>query len=137
MDFVTQHAETLLAWVAGISLLMLIGTVVVMPLALSRLPVDYFNAESRRSWRDMTPYPPLSLLLVILKNVVGLMLLALGILLLFTPGQGVVTILVGLMLMNFPGKYRLERKLALTPGILRAINWLRQRAGSAPMEAPR
>ena len=55
---------------------------------------------------------------------------------LVTPGQGVLTILAGLLLMNFPGKYRLERWLVMRPGVMRALNWLRARRGQTPFEIP-
>ncbi|HRD19060.1 MAG TPA: hypothetical protein PLB60_08410, partial [Candidatus Marinimicrobia bacterium] len=50
-----------------------------------------------------------------------------GFLLLFIPGQGILTILVGIILMNFPGKYRLERKLVQRPGVLQGINKIRKK----------
>jgi len=59
-----------------------------------------------------------------------------GLLMLVTPGQGVMTLLVGLLLMNFPGKYRMERWLVMRPGVLRALNWLRRRRGQRPFAAP-
>ena len=77
-----------------------------------------------------------NLLLVILKNSLGLVLALLGVVMLFTPGQGLLTLLAGLALMNFPGKYRLERRLALSPGVLKGINWMRERRNYPPMEAP-
>ena len=51
---------------------------------------------------------------------------------LFTPGQGILSILAGLLLMNFPGKFRLERWLVQRPGVLKSLNWLRARRGKAP-----
>ena len=44
--------------------------------------------------------------------------------------------LVGLLLMNFPGKYRLERWLLRRPGVLGALNWLRGRRGLPPFDPP-
>jgi len=76
------------------------------------------------------------LVLVVLKNALGVVLVVLGFIMLFTPGQGLLTLLAGLLLMNFPGKYRLERWLVLRPGVLRGLNWLRQRGGHPPFEAP-
>jgi hypothetical protein len=46
------------------------------------------------------------------------------------------TLLAGLLLMNFPGKYQLERWLVTRPGVLRALNWLRGRQGHAPFDHP-
>jgi hypothetical protein len=46
------------------------------------------------------------------------------------------TLLVGLLVMNFPGKYQLERWLVLRPGVLRGLNWLRRRRDHAPFDTP-
>jgi hypothetical protein len=51
-----------------------------------------------------------------------------GIAMLVLPGQGVLTMLLGVMLMNFPGKYELERQIIQQPTILKALNWMRRRA---------
>jgi len=56
-----------------------------------------------------------------------------GIIMLVLPGQGIFTILIGIMLLNFPGKYRLERWIVARRPVLRSINWLRRRAGRAPL----
>jgi hypothetical protein len=69
-----------------------------------------------------------------LKNLLGLLLVVLGLIMLVTPGQGIVTLLIGLLLMNFPGKYHLERWLVLRPGVLKGLNWLRRRQGQLPFD---
>jgi len=69
-------------------------------------------------------------------GLVGALLVLLGMVMLVTPGQGLLTLLVGLLLMNFPGKYRLERWLVGRRGVLTALNWLRRRGGHAPFEPP-
>ena len=80
--------------------------------------------------------PLIALLLGALKNLIGALLLVLGVIMLFVPGQGLLTMLIGLMLMNFPGKYRLERWLVRRSGVLNSLNWLRRRRGRAPFKAP-
>ena len=55
----------------------------------------------------------------------------------FKKTEVIQTALVGLMLMNFPGKYRLERWLVTRPGAMPALNWLRERRGQPPFELPR
>jgi hypothetical protein len=55
---------------------------------------------------------------------------------LVTPGQGILTLLIGLMLMNFPGKYHVERWLVMRPGVMRGMNWLRARRGQALFDVP-
>jgi hypothetical protein len=63
------------------------------------------------------------------KNLAGVVLVALGIVLALpgVPGQGLLTILIGLTLIDFPGKRGLERRLIGRPHILRAINRVRAR----------
>jgi hypothetical protein len=52
-----------------------------------------------------------------------------GVAMLVLPGQGVLTIITGLLLLDFPGKYRFERWLVRRGPVLRGVNWLRDRAG--------
>ena len=49
------------------------------------------------------------------------------------PGQGLLTLLVGFLLVDAPGKYRLERWLVSRKAVLRPINWLRRRKGRQPL----
>ena len=55
---------------------------------------------------------------------------------LVVPGQGLLTILIGVMLTDFPGKYALERRLISQPSIFNAINWIRDKAGKEPLKRP-
>lgn len=123
-------------WASGLSLLALVATAVGVPWVVSRLPYDYFSREQRRAWRGRPSAPMTALLLGIAKNILGGLLVVLGVIMLFTPGQGLLTILIGMLLLNFPGKYRLERWLVLRPGVLRGLNWLRHRHGRRPFDAP-
>ena len=52
---------------------------------------------------------------------------------LFLPGQGLLTILIGVSLMDFPGKRTIERKLISRPVVLQAINRIRQRFDRPPL----
>jgi len=47
---------------------------------------------------------------------------------LLLPGQGLITILIGIMMLNFPGKLAMERRIVQQPTVLRAINWIRAKA---------
>jgi hypothetical protein len=123
-----------LGWLAAISTLTFAGSLVVIPLVAARIPADYFCADRRGQtpWRRRRPV--LRLCVLILKNLLGLVLFLAGVLMLFLPGQGLLTIFLGIMLMDFPGKYRLERYIISRGPVLRGINWLRQRSGVAPLE---
>lgn len=111
-----------------------IGTLLFIPWAVVRIPPDYFRSRRRRRepWDDQPPL--LRLCLVVLKNLLGVVLLLMGIAMLVLPGQGVMTMLVGLLLVDFPGKFRVERWLVTRGPILRSINWLRRRRGKSPLE---
>jgi hypothetical protein len=70
----------------------------------------------------------------LVKNLLGVVFILLGLAMLVLPGQGLLTLLIGVLLLNFPGKYRFERWLIQRPSIFRAVAWLRQRAGREQLE---
>ena len=63
------------------------------------------------------------------KNVAGVILLLLGVVMALpgVPGQGFLTMIIGLTLVDFPGKLNLERRLVGRPFVLRKLNALRHR----------
>ena len=123
-----------LGLLAVFSVLTFVGSLLVIPLVAARIPADYFCADRRGKtlWRKRRP--GLRMIVLILKNMLGLVLFLAGVLMLFLPGQGLLTIFLGIMLMDFPGKYRLERYIISRGPVLRGINWFRKRSGVAPLE---
>jgi hypothetical protein len=113
---------------------------VLTPLAVAwvivRLPADYFVSERRGKSMLWEKRPVLRAIAVVAKNVAGAVLILAGVSMLVGPGQGLLTIFVGLMLVNFPGKYRLERWLATQPAVWRSITWLRKKARREPLQRP-
>jgi hypothetical protein len=128
--------EQLLLWGTGLSVVAVIATLIGVPWVVTRLPGDYFVRERREAWHESSGEPLFALVLGVLKNLLGFMLVVLGVIMLVTPGQGLLTLLAGLLLMNFPGKYRLERWLVRRPGVMRALNWLRGRRHQQPFDPP-
>jgi hypothetical protein len=121
---------TVIAIVSGVAFLL---GLIVTPLVLIRLPADYFVR------RDSSPPAKLTVgrvLVLIARNVLGAVLVLIGIALLVLPGQGLITLLVGLLVLDFRGKRAWERRLVARPGVLRFINRLRARSGRAPLEMP-
>jgi hypothetical protein len=96
---------------------------------VANIPEDYFLEPKRRptKWREQKPI--LRLAIIFVKNVIGLLLIVGGVL----PGQGLLTMITGLLLINYPGKYRLEQKLVSKPSIFRALNWIRIKANKPPL----
>jgi hypothetical protein len=116
-----------------LSAILFIGTLIAIPIILVRLPVDYFDERRmRHKWLENRP-ALVRIVAYALKNLVGIVFLLAGIAMLFLPGQGVLTILLGISLMDFPGKHRLERKLIGHPTVLSAINKIREKFGRAPL----
>lgn len=97
------------------------------------LPANYFSeSRSRGFWLDA--HPVLRWTGLILKNIIGAAVVVLGILLSMpgVPGPGILIILLGITLMDFPGKRRLEWWLISRPTVLVAVNRLRRRCGKGP-----
>ncbi|MCW5980818.1 MAG: hypothetical protein KIT09_22245 [Bryobacteraceae bacterium] len=109
------------------------GSLALISAVLVRLPATYFTRpEPRGLWIDA--HPVLRWTGLILKNVLGVALVALGVVLSLpgVPGPGLLTILVGLALTDFPGKRRLQQWLLQRPAIRGAVNRLRHRYGKPP-----
>ena len=71
--------------------------------------------------------------MIIGKNLIGYVFVVAGIIMLMLPGQGILTIVIGITLLDFPGKYRLERWVVSRRPVLRSINWVRRRAKRGPL----
>jgi hypothetical protein len=121
---------------SGLSLGTLVLAVLLMPVMVARMPADYFVRKEPPpgSWRDR--HPAIRWSLRIAKSVLGALLVLVGIPLVPLPGQGFVTILAGLALLEFPGKRRLELAAVRVPGVLTAVNWMRSRARKPPLLVP-
>jgi hypothetical protein len=111
----------------ALGLLSLVVTVLLLPTFIVRLPVDYF-ADDRVAAAAPRTLPHLALRA--LKNTVGAVLVVAGLLMLVLPGQGLLTILVGLVLVEFPGKRRLERAVARRSTVRAFLDGVRLRRGA-------
>lgn len=101
-----------------------------------RLPETYFDTRVPRKFLPHTN-PALRSVAVVFKNILGFILLLAGIAMLVLPGQGVLTILIGISLMDFPKKRLLEAKLIGQPLVFSGINRLRARFGKPPLTLDR
>ena len=134
-DWLETNSEIL--WASGItSVVMIFCGVAVVPWIVLRLPQDYFLPPRRHCVIPERLPLSLGLPLLVVKNLVGGVLLVAGLIMLVFPGQGLLTILLGLALMNFPGKFALQRRLMSHPLIHRSLNWLRRRFGRPPFLIP-
>ncbi|MEP6637560.1 MAG: hypothetical protein ABJB97_12610 [Acidobacteriota bacterium] len=119
----------------GIFLVTFAVNLIIVSWILVKIPGDYFKQSNSRVF--MAKSSPLVRILAIGgKNLLGVLLVLLGIVLSIpgVPGQGLLTILLGIMLLDFPGKHRLERSLVSRPTVFNAINRLRHRFSKLPLE---
>ena len=128
LQYVLTH-ENLVFWSVLISAITFVGTLLIVPVLVCRIPVDYFSHTRREPTAWVEHHPVIRMALLLVRNLLGYVVILMGIAMLVLPGQGLLTIILGLMLINFPGKYRLERWLMSRKPILRSANSLRKRAG--------
>ena len=124
-------AEVLVVLTA-LSIVFFLGSLIVMAIILVRMPADFFDARVPRSpMKDR--HPVLRLAGHLLKNILGAIFLFAGFLMLFLPGQGVLTMLIGVSMLDFPGKLKLERKILGQPTVLNSVNGIRRKFGRPPL----
>jgi len=129
-----QTHETVSYWLVGLSLVSFVTTLAVIPWVVVRIPADYFAGRKRPVRRQFVPRSPLIwLVLLVAKNTIGALLVLAGMVMLVMPGQGLLTIIIGVLVMNFPGKFSFERWLVSRGPTLSLINRIRQRYGRPPL----
>lgn len=134
MDWLQLH-PAVAWWTFALSAAMFVGSLLVLPVLLARMPADYFLRPRTLPGRGRR-HPLVHLAWRILKNVTGALLVTAGAVMLIAPGQGVLTLLVGLSLMDLPGKRRLELALIRPSHVQQAINWIRAKANRPPLIVP-
>jgi hypothetical protein len=135
MNWITDNGA-LLALLGGLSILTFFGTIIALPLIIISIPEDYFVDDHKAAAAFAESHPLLRLVFHILKNILGVIFILAGFVMLFIPGQGLLTIFIGLTLLDFPGKRRLELKLIRYPRIHRAIDWIRRKGRKKPLLLP-
>jgi len=116
----------------GLFVVSVVLSILVMGVVMVNIPAHYFSSHYQHD------FLPGSTWIVrwgalILKNLAGLLLVIAGIAMLIGPGQGILTILIGLILMDIPGKRPLEARLIRRPAILSSVNKLRARYNKPPL----
>lgn len=120
---------------AGLFLVSLAISFAALALVMVKIPPRYFAADHQRDFLPDSPWL-VRWGAVIAKNIAGVILIALGIVLSLpgVPGQGILTILLGLIFLDIPGKRPLEARIIKRPTVLAAINRLRAKYDKPPLE---
>ena len=99
--------------------------ILLLPVVVERLPEDAFLEDRPRPVRVgfrgwIAP---------VLRNVLGGLLILAGIPMLIGPGQGLLSIFIGLLLADVPGKRWVLGPVFRRHAFQRAMNWVRKRRG--------
>ena len=113
-------------YVSGLSTIFFLLSLLGLSWLISIIPHNYFVDKKRVSLIKMKN-PLMWLPIIIIKNSIGLVLILCGILMLILPGQGVLTIITGLIFLDYPGKFKFERLLVRNKLILNSMNWIRRK----------
>ncbi|MEM7201955.1 MAG: hypothetical protein AAF628_16935 [Planctomycetota bacterium] len=121
-----------LPWLGLASLAMFVLTPMAAAWVIIRMPVDYFTRAAPPPPR----HPVGRVVAKVLGMLLGVLLILAGVAMLVLPGQGLLTILIGLMLTGLPGRRRIEQRVVRRAGVRRALNAIRRRAARPPLEFP-
>ncbi len=132
-EFFTPYLEWM-GYVAIASLIFFVISLIFIPKIIAAIPSNYFMVKSQP--HAVTKSPITSLLLSVLRNIIGVFLIFCGLVMLLTPGQGVLTILAGIFILDFPGKFKLELFLVKKPGVLKTLNWIRRKQNAPDFLIP-
>tara|TARA_A100001015_G_C14980393_1_gene709201 strand:- start:1248 stop:1664 length:417 start_codon:yes stop_codon:yes gene_type:complete len=117
--------QSLLVWLGIGSSVCFALSLIAIPMVIKRLPADYFVTAALRQAPATLSFR--CILVSLCKNLVGLSLILAGLVMLITPGQGILTIIVGILLGDFPGKLRFERWLIAQAPVKQSLNWIRRK----------
>lgn len=115
------------AVLGGASLAMVLVSLVAIPWVLCRLPEGYLVDGPASERRGIAKR--------VLRNIVGGVIVLFGVLMLVLPGQGLLTIFVGLTLLDFPKKREWIKRVLSRPRLFKVINSMRERFGHPPLRA--
>ncbi len=134
VEWLRDHQPDLY-WMGGISAAVMVATLLAAHAFVVSLPADYMTHRKRPALRLAIGSLPSSVVMVG-KNVLGYICILAGLAMLVLPGPGMVVALVGFLMVDFPGKYPVEKWLLSRPRVLILINWLRRRKDRPPLEPP-
>ena len=124
--------KLLFSLIAGISIVLLTLSVLATPWLIAKLPTNYLVIRQTKQPSGNA----LKWLVDILQSIIGTLFMLLGLVLMVTPGPGLMVLLIGLSITRFPGKQRLLVYLATQPSVFRSLNWMRQKYDKPPFDAP-
>ena len=131
-EWIQAHLGYVVGGLSVLSAITFCVSVVAIPLIVARLPTDYFLHNQKSD-------PPSSFfnrVVQLARNIFGCMIVFAGLLMLILPGQGVITIFIGVFLLDVPGIRAVKTRLLARSRVQIGIDWLRFKCGKPPMTWP-
>jgi len=128
LDVVSQVPAAVWLAISAASFACSVAGIAAVPWMVCRMPADWF-ARSPLAFRDRLKAHPVR---VVLRNLLGIGLILLGIALLFLPGQGILTIVLGVVLTDLPIRDKGLHWVARRPKLASQLQTWRYRSGKAP-----
>ena len=140
-ELISLPLTELLQILGIISVLTFLGSLIILPWLVLRMRPDYFIRHHQEVVERHRRHPVLAVIIFLLRNSIGCCLLIAGIAMLVLPGQGILTMVVGFSVMDFPGKHRIMDRVMANKKIQQALNWIRHKGGReelvfTPLKSP-
>ena len=138
MDLLSEYWASVtvgkVALVVGLFLLSLAFSFAAIAIVMVKIPANYFSSHYVQDFLPGSSWI-VRWGVVVAKNLFGVFLVVLGIILSLpgVPGQGILTILLGLIMLDIPGKRPLEARIIKRPSVLSAVNNLRAKFSKPPL----
>lgn len=118
----------------GLFLVSLAFSFASIAIVMIKIPANYFSSHYVQDFLPGSPWI-VRWGAVVGKNLLGIFLIGLGIILSLpgVPGQGILTILLGLIMLDIPGKRPMEAWIIKRPAVLSAVNNFRSKYNKPPL----
>ena len=133
-DWISDYNQ-IIQWAGIVSVFLFFLSLFLLRYVILRLPEDYFITASSISKSHSKS--PQKIIVRVAKNTVGFLLTICGIILLFTPGQGMITILIGLCLIDLAIVNQFKKKIINNSKVQKALNWIRTKKSVKPFNFPK
>ena len=128
----TNTYKNFIFWISLVSLTIFIISILSIRWLVLLIPENYFKEKKSSVLKEK--YFLYWIAFKFIKNSLGYLLIIGGILMLVLPGQGFLTIFIGMILSDYPGKYHIEKKIIQSSIILRTINSIRKKSGKKSLK---
>ena len=133
IGIVKEH-QTVIAILSAISIVVFVVSLLSVPWMICRIPTDYFLDSYFQKKRERSIVVRGATIFV--RNILGAGFFLLGFVLLFIPGQGLLTMFLGFILMDFPGKKRMAKRFVGFDKVRISLKWIREKKQVQPLRFP-